>query len=399
MANTTTTTYASTIQTLWRKKLLALMEPRLVLHRWAMTEGVPSGHNTIRSNRVLRLPKITTAKTPGTLVAMGDGTAKALTSNYLDFTLEIWEGATEINEDVDITSFVGSSKNREMLADQAARSHEYQLMKKLCSQGMWWRIDGDATYQQFGAVTSAASTYIRNTGALAEADNFWIGAQVAIYNPNGPGYDEAHTATDSDQSDTEITVAFTNTPSTDSRYAVSSKTGTLATDVLTTSALADVAMWHEHVHTPRFEGGFLRGVMASQQHRDLHKDSDWKAYVQYDRSGVVQNYRPLRWFDIQLLVADEVYRTDADNTENQDDGAVFSCPIFGKDSYAAFKYGHDSGMFSMEWYPIEKPDSYNMTMSRKALAWKSKWAGGVLRATNCLILNTGATAYGFQTFA
>ena len=398
MAVTNTTTYASTIQTLWRKQLLAIMEPKLVLHRWAFTEGVPSGHNTIRSNRILRLPKITTAKTPGTRVAMGDGTAKALTSNYLDFTMEIWEGVTEINEDIDITSFVASSKNREMLADQAARTHEYQLMKRICQQGQWRRIDNDATYQQFGAITSATATYIRNTGALAEADDFWLGAQIGIYNPNGPGYDEAHTATGSTQADTEITVAFTNTATTDSRYALCSKTAIVATDVLTTSALADCAMWHEHVHTPRFDGGFLRGVMSSQQHRDLHKDTDWKAYVQYDRSGVVQNYRPLRWFDCQLLVADEVYRTDADNTENQSAGAVHSLPLFGKDCYAAFKYGHDSGMFSMEWYPIETPDSYNMTMSAKALAWKSKWAGGVLRSTSALVLNTGATDYGFATF-
>lgn len=393
MATTNTTTYASTIQTIWKKKLLAIAMGKLVIDKWANKEGIEmKGGKTIRVNRVLRPARQTSARSNTNMIPGDDSTIRALTSNYIDFTPEVWQSGYAVDDDVDVYSFINDAKNQEVIGNEFARTHEYQLIKKLANQGMWYRIDGDSTYQ-LALTPSAADATTLTAAALSQADDAWIGAQACPYMPSAPAYDEAATVTDSDQSSTNVSVAFTNTPSTASKFFITAKTGIVAGDKMTTAGLLAVAGFHEHLETPKFDSGTLRGVISSGQHADLHADSDWKAYVQYDRSKVVENYKPLRWFDQELLVASEIHRTDADNTENTA-GAVHHALIFGKDSYSAFHFGMGSGTYGVEWNLIDKPDTYDVYGNKKFITYKSRWAGGVTRATSCISLLTGATAVG-----
>ncbi len=395
---TSLTSYSSAIQTIWKKELLDVAEGYLVIDRWAVSEGIPmKGGNTMRVNRILRPAKKTTAKTPGTLVQADSSTIKKLTSNYKDFTLEIYEDSFQFDEDVDIVSFVSDKKNQKVIANQFARSHENLLMKKLHDQGMWWNVPGKAANEmELGAVTTAYNgTLFVDTGK-SEADNTWQNAQVCFYHPQYDGYDEAATATASSQSATSITVPFTNSPGVGAQYLVTTKSNLVAGDKMTTTGLLNVSGVHEGLETPKFNGNTFRAVMNAHQHRDIHDDSEWKTFVQYDRSKIVENYVPARWFDIETLIGSETIRTDTSNTESTS-GAVHACPIFGSDSYAVFRYGHGSGMFNVEWLIVDGPDSYNVTASVKLLSWKSKWTGGVLRATSMINLLTGATGTGLNS--
>lgn len=400
MAIINATTFASAIETIWKKEILPVAEGNMVLSNFAVSEGVPiNGGNTIRVNRVLRPSKITTAKTLGAQVKLGDAGIQALTSNYRDFNLEIWESTFAIQEDTDIVSFITLPKNQKTIANQMARTHEYQLAKRISRECLNWRIDNDGTYQVFGSPLAGSTATAINT-ARNDADNFWDGANLCFYNPNAPGYDDASFVTDY-----QLGVAndgvFTldraiNIPTTSSKYIASVKTGIVAGDVLTVSALSDVAFIHEHLETPKFGGGVFRGMISSAQHRDLRKDAAWQTFIQYDRSKTIENYLPGRWCDMEFLIGSEVYRSDVDGTENQATGLVHSALIFGADSFATFRYGSGVGNFNAEWLIVDKPDSYNLTNSAKFLSWKTKWTGGVLRATSAVALNTGTTAYGFN---
>jgi len=387
------------IQTIWKKEMLDIAEPLLVLDKWAVTDGVPmKGGDTFRFNRVLRALKQTAKKTtPGTLLKADSGSLKQLQSNKLDFNVETWEDGFYFTEYEEMVSLLNDKQQQAAISDQFARTHEYQLMKRICEQGLWWRIDKDPLLQVFGTVDSATSTDVVDD-ALTQVNGHWDGARIGIYNPSGMGYDQCVPVTAFTAADDTLKAAFTNTPTTASKYLLSSKNGLAAGNKMTTVGLLDAAGVHEHMRTPKFNGNTLRAVMSAAQHRDLHDDTEWKAYVQYDRSGVVKNYEPLRWFDIEALVADEVYRSDINGTENQDAGAVHSCPVFGAGTYGVARYGHGSGLFNVNFNFIDKPDFYDTTGARKVITWKSNWTGGVLRATGVVVLNTGATGLGFDTF-
>ena len=106
--------------------------------------------------------------------------------------------------------------------------------------------------------------------------------------------------------------------------------------------------------------------MDNDQYHDLLTDSNWKDYVKHDRSRSFENYQALRWYDMEFLVSSESYRTDTSNSFSAS-GAVHACPIFGKDSYAVFRFGNGSGAFSTEFFLINTADSYHMTLARKVI--------------------------------
>jgi len=401
--STTTTTVASTIQTLWKKKLLRDIQSELILPRFGDNESEPVGSgNTRRFNRFLWPAKVTTAKTSGTLLK-GDASAiKALTTNYIDFTMEIWESGFGFDEDVNIQSFLTNDKKRQVVVQQYVRSMEYQLAKKLAQNCMWWNIGKAAAYQILGVpdTVNAANTSFSDTSQTTRADDYWNDSMCCFYNPAGGAYGEAVLVTDYDDAggadgNRMFSVAPTNTMTTSSQFIISSKGDLSSSNKMTTSGMLDVAAIHEHCRTPRFDGNVLRGIMDSTQHRDLHDDTNWKAYVQYDRSNVVSRYQPLQWFDQQWLIGDDcVYRSDTDNTENEA-GDVHSALIFGREAYGVHGYGVGQDAFHVEWYVVDKADSYNITLSQTYLAWKTHFASGVKNATFITALNTGGAGLGF----
>ena len=346
--------------------------------------------NTIRHNRILQLAKQTTAATNGTLITASD--AKALTSNYKDFTMENWGDSFGINEDVDVLSFVSDAQNQEVIAYQMARTLNYQVAKKLSTQGLRHRIDDDSTYQVSGTVDSAtASTVVDAT--LTQADDFWNGGYITITNPDGPGYDETVPVTDFVNATATLSAAFTNVPTTASHYRLTVGTGVAATDKLTTTGLLTASIMHGLLRTERFSGMLYRAFIHPAQHNDLYNDTTFKNSAVYDNSGRFKSVRLGRWFDIEFLISGELYREDVDGTENED-GIVYVSPIIGAHAYAIYNYANPggSGKFATKFYVVDKPDSQNLRASAKWISWKGMWAGGVLKSTSVIDLMTGATS-------
>jgi len=124
MAATSSTTYSSTIQTIWQRKILNKAKGMLYWDKFADTASIGKGSgNTIRINRLLRIPKATEAATSGTLIT--PSSAKALTSNYMDLTMQNWGDSFAFNEDVDVLSFISRKENQDEIANQMARTLGY----------------------------------------------------------------------------------------------------------------------------------------------------------------------------------------------------------------------------------------------------------------------------------
>ncbi len=412
MASTSSTTFAGSIPIKWQKELLATADGYLVADKFANTEVMaPATGDRVRINKVLRPAKQTTASTAGTLITASD--AKALYSNYMDLTMEIWGDSFAVNEDMTIQSMIQDPQLKDTIANQMTRTQDYQTIKRMSTEGLRVRNDGDSNYTSTFSVTGltttagTATTIQFSATALAGfVDDLFNGGYVCFTNPNGQGYDEARQVNDFDQSDRSVHMsagdAFTQAPVKTSSPDIQTKgqitvgTGIVATDKLTAANIATMSAHHEYLQTEKFDGGLIRAFLHSGQKADLWTDSGFTDSATNDDSGRFKRYSIIRWLDNEFMISSEIYREDADGTENQSTGVVYVAPFFGKNAYTVIRFGNEGAgsKFGVEFIPVITADSGNLRKSAKFLSWKGNFAIGVTRATSCIGLMTGATDLG-----
>jgi hypothetical protein len=198
----------------------------LVASKFANNKMVDKGSgDTIRVNKILRPAKQTTVSTAGTLIT--DGNAKALTSNYQEMSLEIWGDSFAFNEDVDVTSWISDKDNRDTIARQMAQSLDYQIYKKLATQGFRHRIDKDSTYVASGTASAGSTTSI--TGAFVTTTDDKNGGYCTITNPGGPNYDITSLITDCTENGSSDTaaVSFPQAITSSSSFHITVGTGSM----------------------------------------------------------------------------------------------------------------------------------------------------------------------------
>jgi hypothetical protein len=386
-----TTTLASAIITKHKKTILEKAASRIVAGRFAVLDHEAVGESgTVRWARVLRFPKITTAATEGTLFA--ESSARDMTSNYIEASPSKFEDAVGIGYEADVTSWIGKKQAQDEIADQIARTCEYQLIKEISTGGIRTRIDADTTYEVNGTADSGSTTTMVDD-ARTEADDAWNGGFLTYTGPEGPNYDVTQKVSDFVAStDTLTTAAFNHTPTTSSKYHLCVGTGIVATDIMTTTGLIVNSAIHEALNTPRFKGGIYRMFLHAGHHRDLWSDDTFKNSAIYDNSGRFETYRIGRWFDQEFYVSSELYQEDADGTENQSSGAVAIAPCFGKGAYGLVYWGNGSAKYGVDMWHVNKPDSQNLTLAKTWLSWRAYFAPKTLCATRCVNTLAGYTA-------
>lgn len=389
---TTTTNYSSAKRIKWETQLLDKAKARLLAEKFATTKVMGKGEaGTYRLNKQLRIAKKTSQDSESTIYGMSD--AGKLYTNYRDVTPMEFGDSFGWTDDVGVEAFITNPENQDEVADQFARSMEYQIQKIIATQCMRHRIDNSSTYTKSGtADATSTTTALVDAAVLSQADDTWNGGYVTVTNPEGQCYDETSAVTDSDQSSTNLTVSFTNTPDTTSKYRVVVGTGLSSTDILTTSGILFVNLLHSKLRTERFEGGTLRAFICPEQEYDLWADTTWANTAIYDDSGRYKNYKLVRWLGCEHFIGDELYREDADGTENQATGAVAVAPYFGAKTYSIIRWGMGLGSFGVEWHYKDKADSGDLRNKAKFISWKTKFAAAVMRSTSVIGLMTGNTS-------
>lgn len=394
MASTTSTTVASAIQTKWMAKLLTRMKPRLIWTRFGDVNPVGKGINTVKYNWLLDTAKVTSSSSAGTALKIGDSALAAFTTNYRDITMQIWEKFWSINDNVDVNSFLTNDDYMDSIVDNYERTLDYQVLKALVNESFWVRQDGDATYQVRGTVDSATASTVVDA-ALTQADDHWNGGMFTVYNRTAPGFDTGALVTDFVASTDTLSVALTNTPTSASRYNLVTREGIVAGDKLIIDNLLNAAYYHDHLGNPKLPGGKWLTIIDSIQHRDLHDDTEYAAYIQNDRSELSKDYQDLvPWYDQVLKVTDEPYRTDANGTENQASGVCHHAITLGADAYAIQPYEGwgGTGVYNSKMIMVTEADSYNVNEAVRTIGWKAMVGMGTKRATRIVTTITGGTA-------
>ena len=395
MAQTTTTTFDSAIQTKFEKKLLSKIVGKSAGETFATGRPMQKGEgDTIRWNRIERAAKQTSYNLSETSAT---NTPKALTTDYIEATLGTVGDAFSFTTAATYTSIITDESISDEIADHILRTKEYLIQKELSLRSLHHRVDNDSTYEKNVTVTTATSTTAWASTSLTEIDDFW-GASAAAHgyccgiNPEAPNWGIARLVTDfAISGDVVTTAAFPQNNSTSTKMHIVRGTALAATDKLTCAALSRVAGIHEAAQTKKFDGGLLRGFIHPAQHADLRSDSTYTNIVQYvEGMKELARYKVFRIYDMELVVIPELYREDVDGTENTA-GVVYNSPIFGADTYAVARWTSGEGKFGVKMSYITKPDHSDYWGLNWMINWHSQSAIAVLEACNVVVLMTGAT--------
>lgn len=397
MAVTTISDLESAVQTKFIKKLLGKIEGKDGFTKFASSGKMERGAgDTVRWNRLLRLARQTSYNLTEESVSI---TEKEFVSNKVEASIGYMGDAVKLTKAAKITSIVEDESYSDEVADQILRSREYVGLKEISRYGLQHRVDFDTTYEKDVTVTTATSTTAWASTSLTEADNFWGESTTKVgyccaTNPEAANYDNSSLNTDfATSGDVVTTLAFPQNNSTSTKMHIVRGTGIVATDVMTTAALLRVAGIGEHMQWKRFTGGIYRGFIDPAQHADLYGDSVFTTIMQ-NVEGLKElgRYRVFRVYGIELMVVPDVFREDADGTENASTGAIHNAPIFGAESYNITRWSDGDGKFGVNTEFITKSDSGNIFGYVWWIVWNSMSAVKTLRATNICVLKTGATA-------
>jgi len=398
----TSTTLSTAIREKWEADVLKTATGNAVAAKFSRGKVMGKGEGgTYTVNRILRPSKVTSADTEGHIFGYAD--AKALTTNEIQITPSKWGDSFGFTSESNWDSLLQDKDKKDVIANQMARSCDYQIMKTLATGSMRHRIDKDANNQVSGTITtadtagtSAISTSLgTNTNALwTTASSYFAGGYMTITSPDGGCYDETSkvSAWTGAAGSGDATVAFSNGLTTASDFRLVVGTDIAASDKLSITGLLDVAALHSKVETERFSGGLLRGFLDSAQERDLWDDTTFLDSAIYDNSDRFRNYKLMRWLDMEFLISSGMYREDVDGTENPDTGVVYVTPIFGDNSYTVVKWDSGHGDFAAKFHFVDKPDSGNLRNDMKWISWNARFGSKVLRATSVVGLMTGATS-------
>lgn len=391
----TTTTLSSAEKILYQEEILDKAKSRLIFDRYAYTKPIGRGDGgTYRIQKLLRQPVQTTADTEGYLYGYAD--AKKFTSESIDLTPENWGDSFVFSRKVPITVFLGDEEYQAEIANQMARTLDRRVAEIIATRSLRWRIDKDATYMKsgtVGATVTSASSFYSN---LTDGNDTYNGGVLAFTNPESAAYDEARKITDFVQSDGVFTTtAFQNAPTASaSKFLATAGTGIASSDKLTTDGLLDVRALHSELETEPFDGNTLQMFIHTANERDLWDDTTWENTAIYDDSGRFANYQLVRWCGLNMHISSNIYREDANGTENLDDGDVYCLPVIGRKAYALMRWGQGMGDFGVDWEYKDSADTSDLRNKFRAISWDSHFACDVTRATSVVTLLCGATGIG-----
>jgi len=393
---TTVSDVASAVKTKFQQRLLEKLKGKVAFTKFASKGKMARGEgDTVRWNRLIRLAKQTSFNLDEYAMT---GTEKEFVSNMVEASIGYMGDVVALTKGAKLTSIIDDPSYVEEVSDQIIRSTEYVGLKQISRYSLHHRVDNDSTYEVNADVTTATSTTEWRSTDLTQADDFWGESTTKVgyccgTNPEAPNYDNASLITDfATTNDVVTTLAFPQNNSTDTNFHVVRGTGITAADKMSIAALARVAGNAELLQWKPFEGGLFRGFMHPGQHADLRTDSTYTNLVQYvEGLKELGRYKVFRVYGIEFVVVPEVFREDADGTENTA-GAVYNAPIFGADSYNITRWTDGNGEFGVQTNFISKPDSSNYWGLMNFISWHCMAAVATLRATNIMSLMTGATA-------
>lgn len=179
----TTTTLAKVLPQWYNKKLLELVKKRLVMSQFAQASDFPEASGTtVQMHRYLPMTLVDTYLTEGI-----NPTPEDLLPTNFTATLHEMGALTKTSSLADRTVIDKVRAKTDLIADQAARSLDWDIMKVVAPGALHLRADADTTYSKEATAIATAATHFASAD-LTEADTFWDDSYITCISTRSLNY-------------------------------------------------------------------------------------------------------------------------------------------------------------------------------------------------------------------
>lgn len=404
----TTATNTTILGIHYDRKFLEWEKNRLRMKQFAQERPLPTGGGKVAYFTGYRPAAIVTTA----LTEQTNPTAGYFESRRISATVAEWGDTKQIGKLLELTKLdPGLMEQTRIMADQAARTLDYQITREVVRNGIWGiTTSGVATDTRTVTVVSSASNSTSvfvatdHSSAGGSAGSGWVGAIATVISDTtttqaGKTIKYGHAGRIgtyvSDMQD--VFTLNTTAPHAAAPEAFQSgdkvrlvaQTDLAATNILTTTYVGLAQRDLINNLADPFGDGYYAAVLDPLTDADFKKDTTWVNAASY--SGIDELYRGEvgRWFGFRFVITTQPGREDTNSTENRTGGAVHHNLFIGQNAF-----GHTElvGPNQRLMYTVQGSDKTDPLDMYSIVGWKQIFANKALTAPWCVSVLTGATA-------
>lgn len=351
------------------------------------------------------LAKVTSALTEQT----NPTTPKSFESRQISVSVAEWGDTVKMGKLLELTKIdPGIERQVRIVADQAARSLDYQLMKEVCYNGIYGICAANVTTdnQTLTVTSSSSNSTVTFITAHVTSDDY-IGSVVTVVADNAVadrednvtlyGYaGRVKTWTSGDSADTWLLysdgspgLAAPGTFGSGVQVHVACMDNVTTANILTTSLVGRAQAQLVVNRAPMFPDGYYVGIWSPLCSRDFKTDTTWTNAASYSNIEELYKGEVGRWFGFRIIETTQPYRESVNGAEDDDGGAVYHNLFVGQE---AFGHTELTGPNQRNIYVNQGPDKTDPLDLYSIFGWKQVVGNKALNANWAVSVMTGAGA-------
>lgn len=409
MLGQTTTTLSTSLGKYYDKLFLTWEEQLLRMKQFAQMRPIPAhtGEQVFFTGyRPLAL--VTSALTQQT----NPTTPKSFESRQISATVKEWGDTVKMGKLLELAKLdPGVEEQVRIVADQAARTLDYQMMREVCYNGIYGISAANVSTDNRTVTVASSSTnstvkFVVTTTSHHSAA--WVGAvATVIYDPSMGGIQTGNTLwgyagrvsvyASSDAAGDTYTLSSDGNPglaapesfSSDMKVHLAKLENITSANVLTTELIRRAQRDLTNFRAPFIRNGYYAAVITPDSGYDFKGDTTWVSAAQY--SNVEELYRGEigRWFGFRFVETTQPYRETTSGVEARLTGTVWHNLFMGANGF-----GHTELMGANQKliYINQGPDKTDPLDMYSIFGWKQIFANKALTAPHVVSIMTGVSA-------
>jgi len=402
----TTSTLTTSLGAYYDKMFLTMETQLLRMVQFAQRRPLPSNQGkTAYFTGYRPLAKVTSALTEQT----NPTTPKSFESRQISATVAEWGDTVQMGKLLELTKIdPGIERQVEIVADQAARSIDYQVMREVCYNGIWGISAANVTTDNFTAtVVSSASNSTVTFCLLHVTSDAFAGSVVTVLADNSTASREDNvtlygyagrvktytSGTTNDvwvlASDGAPGLAAPGTFGSGVQVHIATQNNIDTSSILTTALVGRAQAQLIQNRAPMFSDGYYNAVWSPLTSRDFKTDTTWVNAASYSAINELYKGEVGRWFGFRVVETTNPYRESVAGVEADGSGAVYHNLFLGREAY-----GHTelAGKNQRLIYVNQGPDKTDPLDLYSLFGWKQVLANKALNANWAVSVMTGAAA-------
>lgn len=406
-----TTTLTNVMATYYDKKFIEWEKELLRVMQFAQLRPVPGNNGvTVQFTGYRPLDIVTTALTEGANPANNAFQARSITA-----TVKEWGAVAKMSKLLELTKLdAGLEEQVNLMADQAARTLDYQAMLEICRNGVWGicavpKATNTLTVTLKSSASNSTTRFVAATHV--SGGHSWVGAiATVVKDGNAAGNTSAggrlhkygyagrissytsNSATPGDVWTVNVTAPNAACPvafQSGDQIHIAGYAGQTAASVLSTTNIRMAQRDLVNNKAMPFGDGYYGALISPYPAADFKGDTTWVNANSY--SNITELYKGEigRWFGFRFVETTQPYRDSVTGVAASfTGGAMFHNLFFGRNAFGHTELSN-GGKLMHVLSGADKSDPLDMNT---LVGWKQMFANKAITAPHCVDVVTGATA-------